>query len=56
MMTEYSYSERSTVGRHVFDGREAVDASWIVSSANAFYLEPGHVRVKRLWSVIATEQ
>ena len=28
-MTEYNYSERSTVGRYVFDGREAVDASLI---------------------------
>jgi len=28
-MTEYSYSERSTVGWHVFGGREVVDASLI---------------------------
>jgi len=30
VMTEYSYSERSTVGWHVFGRREAVDASLIV--------------------------
>ena len=30
VMTEHSYSERSTVGWHVFGGREAVDASLIV--------------------------
>ena len=45
MTTEYSYSESSTVGRHVFDVREAVDASFIDISANAICLEPGHVHV-----------